>query len=69
MPCLDRQGNRLGIGLACFDRWLGAHRGHIDLLVGLAYACQEWPTLPVENHDIPLQLILTEREVIACPTP
>ena len=69
MTGFDRQGNRLGMGLGCFDRWLAANRDHIDLLVGLAYACQEWPELPVENHDMPLQLILTEREAIVCPTP
>ena len=68
MTGFDRRGNRLGMGQGCFDRWLGVHRHHVDLLVGLAYACQEWPALPVEDHDIPLQLILTEREVIACPT-
>jgi 5-formyltetrahydrofolate cyclo-ligase len=68
MTGFDRQGNRLGMGLGCFDRWLGEHRDGVDLLVGLAYACQEWPALPVEKHDMPLQLILTEREVIACPT-
>lgn len=68
MTGFDRKGNRLGMGLGCFDRWLGAHRADVDLLVGLAFASQEWPALPVEGHDIPLQLILTEREVIACPT-
>jgi len=68
MAGFDRKGNRLGLGLGCFDRWLGAHRADIDLLVGLAFSCQEWPALPTEAHDIPLQLILTEREVIVCPT-
>jgi 5-formyltetrahydrofolate cyclo-ligase len=69
MTGFDRRGNRLGMGLGCFDRWLARHRSDIDLLIGLAFACQEWPQLPVEDHDIPLQLILTEREAIACPTP
>jgi 5-formyltetrahydrofolate cyclo-ligase len=38
-------------------------------IIGLAFSCQEWPALPVEGHDIPMQLILTEKEAIACPTP
>jgi 5-formyltetrahydrofolate cyclo-ligase len=69
MTGFDRRGHRLGMGLGCFDRWLGEHRDSLDLMIGLAYACQEWPSLPVEAHDIPMHLILTEREAIPCPMP
>ena len=69
MTGFDRRGHRLGMGLGCFDRWLATHRAGLDLMVGLAYACQEWPALPAEDHDIPMHMILTEREAIACPTP
>jgi len=62
----DRSGNRLGLGKGCFDRWLGEAKNHILLSVGLAFACQECPPIPAENHDIPLDIIITEEENIAC---
>jgi len=64
----DRKGNRLGMGKGCFDRWLGRFQPRIDAIVGLAFSCQELPFIPVESHDIPLQTIITEKEVISCPT-
>jgi 5-formyltetrahydrofolate cyclo-ligase len=69
MTGFDRRGHRLGMGLGCFDRWLGEHHAGLAHIIGLAFSCQEWPALPVEGHDIPMQLILTEKEAIACPTP
>ncbi|HXH65516.1 MAG TPA: 5-formyltetrahydrofolate cyclo-ligase [Mariprofundaceae bacterium] len=69
MTGFDRRGHRLGMGLGCFDRWLGEHHAALECIIGLAYACQEWPALPEEAHDIPMHMILTEREAITCPTP
>jgi len=63
----DRQGNRLGMGKGCFDRWLAHHRAHLSLVIGLAFACQEIAAIPAEAHDMPLDVIITEQEVIACP--
>ena len=62
----DRSGNRLGLGKGCFDRWLAGARSHILLSAGLAFACQECPAIPVEAHDVPLDIIITENEVITC---
>jgi 5-formyltetrahydrofolate cyclo-ligase len=62
----DRSGNRLGLGKGCFDRWLGQQNGQILRTIGLAFACQECPNIPVEEHDVPLDVIITENEVIAC---
>lgn len=67
MTGFDRQGNRLGMGKGCFDRWLAQHRPHLSLTIGLAFACQEIPAIPAEMHDMPLDVIITEQEVIACP--
>jgi 5-formyltetrahydrofolate cyclo-ligase len=69
MTGFDRRGHRLGMGLGCFDRWLGQHHSDLEKLIGLAFASQEWPALPIEDHDIPMHTILTERETITCPTP
>ncbi len=62
----DRKGTRLGLGLGCFDRWLAMHRHHIACKVGLAFSCQELECIPAEKHDIPLDYIITESELIAC---
>jgi len=62
----DRCGNRLGLGKGCFDRWLGEVKSHILLSIGLAFSCQECPPIEVEAHDIPLDIIITEGEIITC---
>ena len=64
----DRAGNRLGLGKGCFDRWLAEHRARLRAVVGLAFACQELPAIPAEPHDEPLDVIITEREIIECRT-
>jgi 5-formyltetrahydrofolate cyclo-ligase len=58
-----RAGDRLGYGAGYYDGWLAAHPS--ALAVGVAYAAQEVPALPVEPHDRRLDAILTERERIA----
>lgn len=62
----DRNGNRLGLGLGCFDRWLARFHHHLHCTVGLAFACQEIETIPHEVHDIALDYVITERGVITC---
>ncbi|MDT8376736.1 MAG: 5-formyltetrahydrofolate cyclo-ligase [Mariprofundaceae bacterium] len=68
MVGFDRKGNRLGMGKGCFDRWLEQFQSRIDSVIGLAFSCQELPAIPAEAHDIPLQTIITEKEIISCPT-
>lgn len=63
----DRAGNRLGYGGGFFDRVLADHRP--DVTIGVAYAAQEAPAIPVEAHDQPLDFILTERGLIDCRAP
>ncbi|RMG92446.1 MAG: 5-formyltetrahydrofolate cyclo-ligase [Zetaproteobacteria bacterium] len=68
LTAFDRQGNRLGMGKGCFDIWLGQHRSHLRAIIGLAYACQEVPSIPTEPHDVPMDFVITEKETIAtCP--
>ncbi len=64
VPCVgfNRQGFRLGYGGGYFDRFLSTHPGVTT--VGLAWSGGE-VDFPVEAHDLPLTLILTERELIA----
>lgn len=64
VPCVGftREGFRLGYGGGYFDRWLAEHPGVTT--IGLAWSGAE-AAFPVEGHDRPLTLILTERELIA----
>jgi 5-formyltetrahydrofolate cyclo-ligase len=57
----DRQGYRLGYGKGYYDRLLAAAR---TTKIGVAFAAQEVAALPVEAHDVRLDWIVTEREVI-----
>lgn len=59
----DRRGNRLGYGGGYYDRTLELlrRRGPVTA-IGLAYAVQELPLIPVEPTDQPLDLIVTDRE-------
>lgn len=62
----DRAGNRLGMGGGFYDRTFAFRRQrHTPRLVGLAHSVQEVPSLAVQNWDIPLDVIVTERERLA----
>lgn len=59
----DRLGHRLGYGKGYFDKFLSSHTG---ITIGFAYAQSEIkPNVPVEGHDIALNYIATEKELIA----
>lgn len=62
----DRLGGRLGQGGGHYDRVLQRLRPFGVLAVGLAYAGQEMPAIPMEPHDQRLDWVITEREAIAC---
>lgn len=64
MPLLgfDGQGTRLGYGGGYYDRTL-ARMSKKPRLVGLAFAAQEIESIPREEHDIPLDAIVTEAGV------
>lgn len=57
----DRRGGRLGQGAGCYDRTLAGLRaaGRV-FVIGLAYAGQEVDQTPADDHDQPLDAILTE---------
>jgi 5-formyltetrahydrofolate cyclo-ligase len=61
----DRQGGRLGYGKGHFDRAIaGLERRHPVVTIGLAFSVQEIGHLPVEDHDRPLDIVVTEIETI-----
>lgn len=59
--CYDQKGFRLGYGAGYYDRWLQHYRG---LTAGLCRESALQHTLPVESHDLPVQIVVTERRVI-----
>lgn len=60
----DADGFRLGYGLGYYDRTLGALREAGSLLaIGIAYAAQLIEAVPHEDHDQPLDLIVTENGI------
>ncbi|CAO3350884.1 5-formyltetrahydrofolate cyclo-ligase [Azospirillum melinis] len=65
----DRSGHRLGYGAGYYDRTLdglragGAGAGAV-VAVGVAFAAQEMPAVPVDGHDERLDWIVTERETL-----
>jgi 5-formyltetrahydrofolate cyclo-ligase len=59
----DRRGGRLGQGGGHYDRTLAnLRRMKPVLVIGLAYAGQELPEIPMEAHDQRLDAILTETD-------
>ncbi|MDQ6981777.1 MAG: 5-formyltetrahydrofolate cyclo-ligase [Mariprofundus sp.] len=66
LAAFDRKGNRLGMGMGCFDYWLSQHRHQLNQVIGLAFSGQEVTYIPAESHDAPMDCIITEKEVIEC---
>lgn len=68
----DARGVRLGMGGGYYDRtfafrnthhtWRGPH------LVGVAYAFQQLPSIAAAAHDVLLDAVVTDHEVIRCRT-
>jgi len=64
----DRRGNRIGMGGGFYDRtlaYLGINGSYKrPKLIGVAHSIQEVEQLPVQNWDIGMQVIATEKEII-----
>jgi 5-formyltetrahydrofolate cyclo-ligase len=59
----DRRGNRLGHGFGYYDRFLGSLPESVPR-VGLAWASQRIPEVPVDAWDVPVHALVTEEGVI-----
>jgi 5-formyltetrahydrofolate cyclo-ligase len=53
------------MGGGYYDRYL-ASRQQNTYLIGLAHQCQQVSQLAVNRWDIPLNVIITDREIINC---
>lgn len=56
----DEQRNRIGYGKGCYDEYL---QGTSATTIGIAFEFQIVPELPVEQHDIPVDILVTEKRV------
>ncbi|MDA7551305.1 5-formyltetrahydrofolate cyclo-ligase [Rhodobacteraceae bacterium] len=65
LVAFDRRGGRLGYGGGFYDRTLELLRSRrATLAIGFAYAAQVAEVLPLEPTDQPLDMIVTETEII-----
>ena len=62
----DRRGARLGYGGGFYDRFLAHEIRPSALRVALAFHVQIFEEVPQQAHDMPVDYIVTEQEVIPC---
>jgi 5-formyltetrahydrofolate cyclo-ligase len=58
----DRCGHRLGYGGGYYDRFLAASPRAVR--IGLAFSLQVTDHIPVQSHDIPMDILITEQEIL-----
>ena len=67
LAAFDRRGHRIGYGAGFYDRTLAFLRAEKEVAaIGLAYAAQEVLFVPADDHDEPLDMVVTEKDVIVC---
>ncbi|MGD0649882.1 MAG: 5-formyltetrahydrofolate cyclo-ligase [Verrucomicrobiia bacterium] len=59
----DGNGNRVGRGMGFFDRLLREARG---IKIALAYDFQVLNEVPADAHDVCVDFIVTEKQVVSC---
>jgi 5-formyltetrahydrofolate cyclo-ligase len=58
----DRKGGRIGYGAGYYDRFLSKN---VNLQkIGIAFACQEIDSIPVDENDIRMDYIITEEGIV-----
>jgi 5-formyltetrahydrofolate cyclo-ligase len=62
LAAFDARGHRIGYGGGYYDRAIARlqQKGLKPRLVGIAFDCQEVPSVPDEDHDLRLESVLTE---------
>ena len=67
----DKNKNRLGYGGGYYDKSIYILKKHFQkekkffITIGLAYSIQEEKKIPIEKHDMRLDYIITENEVLS----
>jgi 5-formyltetrahydrofolate cyclo-ligase len=69
LTAFDKRGNRLGMGCGYYDRTLAflQRRRHWQkpLLIGMAYDFQRVDSLEANPWDVPLDMVITEKGIMA----
>ena len=60
LVAFDERGNRLGHGKGYYDRYLQHTKA---IKIGVAFEVQKLETIPVDSHDIALDMIVTEKKI------
>lgn len=65
LSAFDTNGHRIGYGAGHYDRAIARlhAKGLNPTLIGIAFDCQEVPSVPAEAHDVALDAVLTESGV------
>lgn len=58
----DRRGGRTGHGKGYYDKML-EHARHATPLVALAFECQLFDEIPMQDHDVFMDKVITEKAV------
>lgn len=56
-------GQRLGYGRGYYDNWFAEHQ--VTHKIGIGYECQVREDIPVDETDVPLDMIVTESNIYA----
>ncbi len=59
----DPRGFRIGYGAGYYDRFLPQIEG---ISIGIGFAEQVLPMVPADAHDVPVDLLVTDEQVIYC---
>jgi len=65
----DLQGYRLGYGGGYYDRTLAAAMPSPPLAIGIGFEIGRLETIHPQPHDVPMDLIVTERQVFRGSAP
>lgn len=62
MLCFDNHGNRVGFGKGFYDKTVFSLRKKKSVLyIGIAHCWQEANSIPADKHDIPLDILITNK--------
>jgi 5-formyltetrahydrofolate cyclo-ligase len=65
LAAFDRLGHRIGYGAGHYDRSLAPLRAARDIVaIGVAFAAQEIEAVPMQPHDVALDYVLTEAQLL-----
>ena len=61
----DRNGNRIGYGAGFYDKFFSSLKKNI-IKIAICYSFQVVDSITPDEHDVPMDYIVTEKEIIEC---